>query len=312
VNRICVDHNLALDTEQRVALMQLPQDPCDLRHFPDDGREFVCGCGAAAINIVTTFPLNKLIFRQQIYAIDASTALRQLRQEGPVLLYRGVLPPLVQKTSTLSIMFGMYDQFNRLLTGRCGEWPLRFRQATSAVLAGCLEATLTPFERIQTLLQDRHYHGRYRNMAHAAGEIGRRYGIREYYRGLTAILLRNGPSNAVFFLLRNEMKQRMPPARTAAVEFAENFVCGGILGAFISTVFFPMNVVKIRMQSRVGGNFESFSAALAVIYRERNRSVALMFRGAQFNCVRSLISWGVINASYELLKQSLYGDSVQS
>jgi len=291
--------------------MQLPQDPCDPQDFPDDAREFVCGCGAAAVNIVTTFPLNKLIFRQQIHGVVASTALRQLHQEGVALLYRGVLPPLVQKTSTLSIMFGMYDQFNRLLSWQCGTFPLRFRQGTSAILAGCVEAILTPFERIQTLLQDRGYHGRFRNMAHAMREVGHMHGIREYYRGLTPILLRNGPSNAVFFLLRNEMKQRMPVAQTTAIEFVENFICGGILGAVISTVFFPLNVVKVRMQSQVGGKFESFFRAFSVIYSQRNRSIAVMFRGVHFNCVRSLLSWGVINASYELLKHLLYNDTFQ-
>jgi len=292
--------------------MQVPRDPCDLKDFPNDAREFVCGWGAAAVNIASTFPLNKLIFRQQIHGIDASTALRQLHQEGVVLLYRGILPPMVQKMSTLSIMFGMYDQFNRLLTGHCGWLPLRFRQGTSAILAGSLEATLTPFERIQTLLQDRCYHGRYRNMAHAAQQIGQKYGIREFYRGLTPILLRNGPSNAVFFLLRNEMKQQMPPVKSAASEFVENFICGGILGAVISTIFFPTNVVKVRMQSQVGGKFESFFTALSIIYNERNRNIALMFRGVHFNCIRSLLSWGVINASYELLKQLLYDDTFQS
>jgi len=292
-------------------MQTVPQDPCDLE-FPDDAREFVCGCGAAAINIALTFPLNKLIFRQQIHAIDAMMALRQLRQEGVFLLYRGILPPLVQKTSTLTIMFGMYDQFNRLLMSQCGRFPLRIRQGTSAILAGCVEATLTPFERVQTLLQDRYYHGRYRNMAHAVHELGHHYGVHEYYRGLSAVLLRNGPSNAVFFLLRSEMKQLMPPAaKSTAADVAEDFICGGILGAAISTIFFPTNVVKVRMQSRVGGKFESFLAALSIVYNERNRSVALMFRGVHFNCIRSLLSWGVINAAYELLKQLLYEDSAE-
>lgn len=34
-------------------------------------------------------------------------------------------------------------------------------------------------------------------------------GIRELYRGLAPILLRNGPSNAVFFVLREEA-QKLP------------------------------------------------------------------------------------------------------
>lgn len=29
--------------------------------------EFVCGCGAAIINIGITFPINKIIFRQVLY-----------------------------------------------------------------------------------------------------------------------------------------------------------------------------------------------------------------------------------------------------
>lgn len=32
--------------------------------FFGDFREFVCGCGAALINITITYPINKVIFRQ--------------------------------------------------------------------------------------------------------------------------------------------------------------------------------------------------------------------------------------------------------
>ena len=30
----------------------------------DDSREFICGWGAAVINVAVTYPLNKIIFRQ--------------------------------------------------------------------------------------------------------------------------------------------------------------------------------------------------------------------------------------------------------
>lgn len=273
---------------------------------PNDEREFVCGWGAATLNIIATFPLNKLIFRQQLSGIRASTALEQLKTEGIGLLYRGILPPLLQKTTSLSIMFGMYDQFNRLLIRNHPSLPSKIRRTTSAVLAGSLEATLTPFERIQTLLQHGGYNKQYRNMLHAMKTLGLQYGIREYYRGFTAILIRNGPSNAIFFLLRGEVKQRLPVLHVRGADFACNFISGGILGAMISTIFFPVNVAKTQMQRRVGGNFESFSSALVGVYRERNRSMAAMFRGMQFNCIRSLISWGIINASYEVLKTALY------
>lgn len=276
---------------------------------PGDEREFVCGWGAATINIITTFPLNKVIFRQQLNGIKASAALHQLRHEGIGMLYRGVLPPLLQKTTSLALMFGMYDQFNRIIIHSCPFVPSKVRQSTAAILAGCVEATLAPFERIQTLLQDHCFHEQYRNMGHAMHQIGLKHGIQEYYRGLTAILLRNGPSNAIFFLFRGEIKQRLPMVYEGrSADIVRDFVSGGILGATISTIFFPVNVTKTHMQKRVGGEFLSFFMAFKSVYIERNRSVSAMFRGVHINGIRSLLSWGIINSSYEILKDLFYSN----
>ena len=64
----------------------------------DDSREFICGYGAAFINICLTFPINKVIFRQMVYGMRTNSALLQLRKEGLYHLYRGLLPPLMSKT----------------------------------------------------------------------------------------------------------------------------------------------------------------------------------------------------------------------
>lgn len=273
---------------------------------PNDAREFVCGWGAASINVLSTFPMNKVIFRQQLSGIDSGSAIRQLQKEGLAKLYRGVLPPLLQKTTTLSIMFGMYDKFGKLLTRHYPMMPSTANHATAAMLAGCIEALLTPFERIQTLLQDKKYHQNYRNTLHAFISL-RNYGTFEYYRGLTPILFRNGPSNVAFFLLRGKIKQSLPATEKPSADIVKNFVSGGILGAVISTVFFPLNVVKTQMQCRVGGEFIGLFKTFQIVYRERNRSLRELFRGVHINYTRSMISWGIINASYEILKE-LYRD----
>lgn len=67
-----------------------------------------------------------------------------------------------------------------------------------------------PFERIQTLLADSHYHTRFKNTSQAFHYVCMNYGYRELYRGLTPILLRNGPSNVLFFILREEAAARLP------------------------------------------------------------------------------------------------------
>jgi hypothetical protein len=68
--------------------------------------EFVSGYVAACTSITLLFPVNKLIFRQILDDVSFRDAFRQLRSEGLHNVYRGMLPPLLQKSTSYSIMFG--------------------------------------------------------------------------------------------------------------------------------------------------------------------------------------------------------------
>lgn len=41
-----------------------------------------------------------------LHGVQASSAFHQLRSEGITFLYRGIFPPLAQKTVSLALMFG--------------------------------------------------------------------------------------------------------------------------------------------------------------------------------------------------------------
>lgn len=75
---------------------------------------------------------------------------------------------------------------------------------------GTVEAVLMPFERIQTLLADSHYHTHFKNTSQAFHYVYIKYGYRELFRGITPILLRNGPSNVLFFIMREEAAEKLP------------------------------------------------------------------------------------------------------
>ncbi|TTG17228.1 Solute carrier family 25 member 51 [Bagarius yarrelli] len=267
------------------------------------GKHYVCGSVAAFTNIMITFPIQKVLFRQQLHGLRALEAVGQLQKEGLRTLYRGLLPPLLQKTVTVALMFGLYDDFSRLLLhhgGSCGA-PEILTRSTAAFMAGTAEAVLTPFERVQTLLQDHRHAGRFRNTAHAFSTLLQQYGVRECYRGLIPVLLRNGPSNMLFFGLRGPLRERLPDTHTRAGHMLNDFVCGGLLGAALGVLFYPLNVAKSRAQAQVGGAFVPINQVLRTVWIERGRSVARLFRGATLNYHRSLLSWGIINATYELL-----------
>ena len=56
----------------------------------------------------------------------------------------------------------------------------------AALLAGCTEATLASFERVQTLMQDPKYYKLFKNTptAFCAPVLFLKYGICEYYCGI--------------------------------------------------------------------------------------------------------------------------------
>jgi hypothetical protein len=234
------------------------------------------------------------------------------------------------------------------------DWRIR---AGAAVLAGSAEGLLAPLERMQTVLQHRHYTDQFAHTWDVAAKL-RVYGLREYYRGLSAILLRNGPANAIFFTLRDPVRELLPAhpwhpghhdgggggvaaasggegagrgvpgaagggappawalrARLAAAsdeaserrfilawDFMRNFFSGAVLGATISTLFYPINVVKSMQQIAIGGPHRGVADTFVQLYHERNGWGGI-YRGVNANILRSLLSWGIINSCYELTKR---------
>lgn len=179
-------------------------------------------------------------------------------------------------------------------------------KAAAGLASGTTEAILVPFERIQTLLQDSAYHYKFRNMFHAFKEIGVHHGFREYYRGLVPILMRNGPSNVLFFIIRDEIQARLPVADTFVQRTFHQFICGALIGVLLSSLFFPISVAKVSIQSQLGGEFQNFFRVLGQIYTERGGKLRYMYHGVHTNCARAFISWGVVNAAYEHIRKLLY------
>lgn len=248
-----------------------------------------------------TFEFN--IF-QMMHGVEATFALNQLQKEGLTYLYRGMLPPLLQRSLSMSVMFGIYDECLQPLQKR--KVNIYIAKTTAGVVAGCVEATLMPFERIQTLLIHPKYHLKFKNTAHAARHIARHYGIKEFYRGLTPILLRNGPSNALFFIIRDELKKHMPPQEKVFYQSLQNFLSGAMIGAFLSTLYYPLNVIKIAMQCELGGPHRTIVYEFRYILRKRGLKFSNFYHGALLNITRAFLSWGIINASYEIFRQILY------
>jgi hypothetical protein len=266
--------------------------------------EYTAGFLSSATNILLTYPVNKLIFRQQIYRLKTVDAFQQLKDEGFFVLYRGMALPLLQKTFSLSIMFGANAHYIHLLQSlsKNDHW---YYQPIGSALAGCTEAILTPLERAQVLLQTPKYNNIIRNGLHAFILMYQQYGIIEYYRGATLILIRNSVSNVIFFACRKPLKDLLPQASTDLQHSVYDFLSGGLLGALLSTFNYPINVLKNIQQSEMGGRYDRPLHILRSVYEQRGNSVKEFYIGAKWNFIRSLVSWGIINSTYEYYLSTL-------
>lgn len=78
-----------------------------------------------------------------------------------------------------------------------------------------------------------------------------------------------------------------------------DFVSGAVLGACISTLSFPFNVAKVQMQKTATSQpgLNPFNA-IAIVTKERG-GIRGLYKGAQVNFFRALLSWGIVNMVYE-------------
>ncbi len=57
------------------------------------------------------------------------------------------------------------------------------------------------------------------------------------------------------------------------------------------------------MQSRLGGPFENPKDVFMKIYNERGQRWQEMYRGLSLNYTRSMLSWGITNAAFGLIRE---------
>lgn len=257
------------------------------------------------VNVLVTFPLNKLMFRQQLTGATTRSAFHQMRCEGWRMLYRGCLPPLLHKTASLSLMFGVFHSTQTSLLPHTTHLTATI---IAASFSGAVESLLTPFERVQTLLQDHRQVKRFRNSAHVLTLLTSSRDPTQMYRGLSAVLIRNSLSSAIFFTLKLPVDQLSSTIASDEEgghggQMAANFCGGALLGAVCSTAVYPVNVIKTKMQSQPlegGVKPVTWRGAFEQVMLERGGSgLRGIYRGIHLNLLRSVLSWGIINASYE-------------
>nr|BAB10914.1 unnamed protein product [Arabidopsis thaliana] len=146
-----------------------------------------------------------------------STILRAIRtivkEEGPRALYKGIVPGLVL-VSHGAIQFTAYEELRKIIVDlkerrrKSESTDNLLNSADYAALGGSSKVAAVlltyPFQVIRARLQQRPSTNgipRYIDSLHVIRETARYEGLRGFYRGLTANLLKNVPASSITFIV---------------------------------------------------------------------------------------------------------------
>lgn len=268
---------------------------------PDHWKHYVSGCAASATNILFTYPFIKIGWRQIILDVGTTDATKRILKEGHYFIYRGVMPTLLHKSFTISMMFGVHNQVFLF----CTQHSMSQLQGNIAggLTTGTIQTSIMPFERVQTLLINEKYNDVYKNTFDALKQLYKIGGIREFYRGMVVTLSRNIAAQSSFFVCKYQFDRRTEIIKLPFLRSAAYFFEGGILASISYAVFYPLIALRVTLQKEVGGPFQAVEKVAREMYRKNK--LRGFYRGVHISILRAFIGGGIINSSYEIYLTSL-------
>ncbi|XP_041931131.1 solute carrier family 25 member 53-like [Alosa sapidissima] len=264
---------------------------------------------STTLTTIATFPLYKIVFRQQLHNTLVREAVAQLYGEGLRKLYRGVAPPLLVRTLQGTLSFGIQDTLHRRSSNLVPEHlPRPLLQAAAGVGTGVVEALVfTPFERVQNVLQNGRNDRRLPTQWSVLVRLSSEPLALGFYRALLPIVARNALGSGIYFGLKNPVRDALHQQGLSPT--ASSFTSGMVNSLIISLPLYPLSVLVANMQAGVGQEDArgGLKKSARKLWAARQRSVALLYRGGSLVILRSCVSWGITTAIYDRLERSSSG-----
>jgi len=281
--------------------------------------QVLAGAVAGLTTTVLLYPLDLIKVRFQAfegrtglgatsstYKTSAGAALSAVRSDGALSLYQGLGPSVLANTASWALYFVLYEELKR----RLGAAEDSLRQGAAGAAAGACAVVLTnPVWVLKTRMQlDAARARRYASMRQALSLVLRAEGVRGLYAGvLPAMMLTS--NGAVQIATYERLKRWNRDARGSQGRFYEHFVMGGVAKVVATTVTYPLQVVRTRMQQSPENLSSAYrrtaSTALSVLQRE---GVSGLYKGLGPNVLRVAPASATTFAVYEGVLRVLAAD----
>ncbi|KAK9815221.1 hypothetical protein WJX72_000172 [[Myrmecia] bisecta] len=293
----------------------------------ETGKLLLAGGVAGAVSKTATAPLARLTILYQVQGMHQAhgkrVSLQQavtqiIRQEGVRALWKGNMVTIIHRLPYSAVNFWAYERFTEL-------WHQHFpgstaghghgrtdilRRLTAGGAAGMCACTLAyPLDLVRTRLAAQTTSHYYHGIGYSLKLIVKDEGFLGLYRGLGATLIQVAPSLAINYCayetLRSHWLAMHPERKSPTV--AMSLLCGSVAGLVSSTVTFPLDLVRRRMQLEGQGGKQMRYGSYTQVFRSIMRRDGLrgFYSGILPEYYKVIPGVAIAFCSYELMKKVL-------
>ncbi|XP_053134623.1 solute carrier family 25 member 45 [Hemicordylus capensis] len=291
--------------------------------------EFAAGWLSGAAGLVLGHPIDTVKVRLQTqagYRSIPDCLLRTYRNETVFGFFKGMSFPLLSVAVANSLMFGAYSHALLFLShthhrDRSANPPSAAHVLGAGCFSGLVQAVaLAPVDLIKVRLQNQTHHRcsrgappgaaqpRYRGPVHCAASILREEGARGLFRGAWALVLRDTPTTAVYFLAYTGLCRALTPEGRQPGP-GSVLLAGGCAGTVSWALATPLDVVKARLQmdglQPPGARYRGVLDC--ILTSARREGPLVLLKGLSLNSLRAFPVNAVTFLSYESLLKLLSG-----
>lgn len=245
--------------------------------------QLASGAIAGLTEIFAMYPLDVIKTRQQLLVGSGlrpstlQTLTDIVLKEGTSRLYRGILAPVLIEAPKRATKFASNELYAPLLRPYFASG--QKHAIATGVCAGLTEAFMVvSFELVKIRMQDKTLTGRYAGVLDCVRQIYRQEGILSFGRGLEATLWRHAAWNGGYFGVIHWLRASLPAARSKLEKLRNDFISGAVGGTVGTVLNTPFDVVKTRIQAKVGEARVPWAAA-SVISVAQKEGVGALYKG---------------------------------
>jgi len=235
------------------------------------------------------------------YATTVDCAKGILAEEGPAGLWRGWYPGVLRQFFFGMTRIGIYDYCSALVAAKKGgdQYVTFLDRVGLGIFSGATAMCIAnPVDMIKVRLQTQDAaNPRYKGFVDAFQKIYTQEGYLEFYRSLSANILRNSVVNAAELASYDQIKTTCLQKEILSDGLPLHFLSSGSAGFIATCISSPFDVIKSNIMSGKklpDGTRVPFKSMLeAATHIKTTSGISGFYQGFNANCQR-VISWNIV------------------